>query len=174
MASRRRGGNACSNAFRLRSLLFLNGGRGQPLFALKPGATGDITLKEGQTSNDYIVWSQARGGTYLPSSVACEGAIYARKQNMNRFDAKTGAQSYKTRIDPAATNFTTSPWAYNGKLFCLSEEGQTFVVKTGEQFQLLHVNELDDFTQASPALAGERLLIRTERRLCRSAVRPSG
>ena len=84
---------------------------------------------------------------------------------MNRFDAKTGKQTYKTRIDAAATNFTTSPWAYNGKLFCLSEEGQTFVVGTGEEFKLLHVNELDDFAQASPALVGERLLIRTERKL---------
>ena len=73
--------------------------------------------------------------------------------------------TYKTRIDPAATAFTTSPWAYNGKLFCLSEEGQTFVIATGEKFQLLHVNELDDMAQASPALVGERLLIRTEHRL---------
>ena len=84
---------------------------------------------------------------------------------LNRFDAKTGKQIYKTRIDPAATAFTTSPWAYNGKLFCLSEEGQTFVISTDGEFKLLHVNELDDMAQASPALVGERLLIRTEHRL---------
>lgn len=64
-----------------------------------------------------------------------------------------------------ATAFTTSPWAYNGKLFCLSEEGQTFVIGTGEEFKLMHVNDLDDFALASPALVGDRLLIRTERRL---------
>jgi hypothetical protein len=84
---------------------------------------------------------------------------------LSRYDAKTGAQTYKTRIDPAATAFTTSPWAYNGKLFCLSEEGQTFVIAAGEQFQLLHMNALDDMALASPALVGERLLIRTEHRL---------
>ena len=67
--------------------------------------------------------------------------------------------------DPAATAFTTSPWAYNGKLFCLSEEGQTFVIAAGDTFKLLHVNALDDMAQASPAIVGERLLIRTERRL---------
>ena len=55
--------------------------------------------------------------------------------------------------------------AYDDKLFCLSEEGQTFVIATGEKFQLLHVNELDDMALASPALVGERLLIRTEHRL---------
>jgi outer membrane protein assembly factor BamB len=153
--------------FAYEGLLYVNGGRGRALYAIAPGATGDISLKEGETSNKYVVWSQARGGTYLPSSVAYQGAIFTLTETgiLNRFDAKTGKQTYKTRIDPTASNFTTSPWAYNGKLFCLSEEGQTFVVSTGEQFQLSHINELDDFTQASPALVGDRLLVRTEHKL---------
>ena len=148
-------------------LLYVDAGRGKPLFALRPGAAGDISLKEGQTSNESIAWSQPRAGTYLPTPVAYEGAIYALTETgiLSRFDAKTGALTYKTRIDPAAANFTTSPWAYNGKLFCLSEEGRTFVVATGEKFQLLHVNELDEMSLASPAMVGERLLIRTESRL---------
>ena len=148
-------------------LLYINGGRGKPLFAVRPGASGDISLAKDQTSNEFVVWSQERGGTYLPSPVAYEGAVYTLTETgiLSRFEAKTGKQSYKTRIDPAATAFTTSPWAYNGKLFCLSEEGQTFVIAAGEQFKLLHINELDDMVQASPALVGERLLIRTEHRL---------
>jgi len=153
--------------FAYEGLLYINGGRGRPLFAIRPGATGDISLKEGETANEYVVWSQPRGGTYLPSSVAYQGFVYTLTETgiLNRYDARTGKQTYKTRIDPAATAFTTSPWAYNGKLFCLSEEGQTFVVNTGEEFQLSHVNELDDFAQASPALVNDRLLIRTEHRL---------
>lgn len=148
-------------------LLYINGGRGRPLFALRPGAAGDISLGKDERSNEYVVWSEARGGTYLPSSVAYEGAIYTLTETgiLSRFDAKTGKMTYRTRIDPRATAFTTSPWVYNGKLFCLSEEGQTFVIATGENFQLLHVNELDEMAQATPALAGERLLIRTEQRL---------
>ena len=148
-------------------LLYLNGGRGVSVFAIRAGAAGDISLEGDQTSNEFVVWSQPRAGTYLPSALAYDGAVYTLTENgiLSRFDAKTGRLTYKTRIDPAATAFTTSPWAYNGKLFCLSEEGQTFVIKAGEQFELLHVNELDDMTLASPALAGERLLIRTEHRL---------
>jgi outer membrane protein assembly factor BamB len=148
-------------------LLYLNGGRGASLFALRPGAVGDISLGKDESSNKYVVWSQARGGTYLPSPVAYEGGLYALTETgiLSRFDAKTGKLTYKTRIDPAATAFTTSPWAYNGKLFCLSEEGQTFVIATGEQFRLLHVNELDEMAQATPAIVGERLLVRTETRL---------
>ena len=160
-------GTPVPTPFAYEGLLYINGGRGRSLYAIRPGATGDISLKEGQTSNEFIVWSQPRAGTYLPSSVAYQGHIYTLTETgiLNRFEAKTGKQTYKTRIDPAATNFTTSPWAYNGKLFCLSEEGQTFVVSTGDEFKLSHVNALDDFTQASPALVGERLLIRTDQRL---------
>jgi outer membrane protein assembly factor BamB len=148
-------------------LLYVDGGRGALLVAIRPGAAGDISLAKDQTSNEYVVWSQPRAGTYLPTPVIYEGGVYALTETgiLTRFDAKTGAQTYKTRIDPAATAFTTSPWAYNGKLFCQSEEGQTFVIAAGEQFKLLHVNELDDMAQASPALVGERLLIRTEHRL---------
>jgi len=148
-------------------LLYIDGGRGALLVAVRPGASGNISLKEGETSNQFIVWSQKRAGTYLPTPVAYEGGIYSLTETgiLSRRDAKTGTLTYKTRIDPAATAFTTSPWAYNGKLFCLSEEGQTFVIAAGEKFQLLHVNTLDEMALASPALVGERLLIRTEQRL---------
>lgn len=148
-------------------LLYLDGGRGAPLFAVRPGAAGDVSLPKGESSNAYVVWSQPRAGTYLPSPLAYEGGIYTLTETgiLTRFDAKTGTQTYKTRIDPKATAFTTSPWAYNGKLFCLSEEGQTFVIAAGTEFKLLHVNELDEMAQATPAMVGERLLLRTETKL---------
>jgi outer membrane protein assembly factor BamB len=153
--------------FAYNGLLYINAGRGRSLLALRPGAAGDISLGKDERSNQYVAWSEVKGGTYLPSPVAYEGAVYTLGETgiLTRFDAATGKQTYKTRIDPAATAFTTSPWAYNGKLFCLSEEGQTFVIATGEEFKLLHINSLDDFTLASPAIVGERLLIRTEHRL---------
>ena len=148
-------------------LLYIDGGRGSSMFAVRPGAAGDVSLAKGESSNAYVAWSQPRAGTYLPSPVAYEGGVYVLTETgiLTRFDAKTGKQTYKTRIDPTATAFTTSPWAYNGKLFCLSEEGQTYVIAAGETFKLLHVNALEDFALASPALVGERLLMRTEHRL---------
>ena len=153
--------------FAYEGLLYIDGGAGGLLVALRPGASGNISLKGEETSNQYVAWSRVRAGTYLPSPVAYQGGVYAltEKGILSRFDAKSGELTYKTRIDPRATAFTSSPWAYNGKLFCLSEEGQTFVIAAGEKFELLHVNELDDMAQASPAIVGERLLIRTEQRL---------
>ena len=83
---------------------------------------------------------------------------------LSRFEASTGKLTYRSRID-AGGAFTSSPWAYNGKVFCLSEEGKTFVIAAGEQYQLLRVNLLDEMAQATPAIAGDRLLLRTESRL---------
>lgn len=79
--------------------------------------------------------------------------------------ARTLGLPTSLRLDPQAGYFTSSPWAYNGKVFCLSEEGKTFVVAAGEKFQLLHSNPLDDMAQATPAIAGDRLLLRTEHHL---------
>ena len=161
--------------FAYQGLLYVNGGRGRPLFAIRPGAAGDISLKQGERSNEHVAWSEPRGGTYLPTAVAYDGALYSVSETgiLTRFDAKTGDVTYKTRIDPAATAFTSSPWAYNGRVFFLSEEGRTYVVAAGATFQLLRVNELDDMALASPALAGDRLLLRTEHQLY-SIRRPRG
>jgi outer membrane protein assembly factor BamB len=86
---------------------------------------------------------------------------------LTRFDAKTGKQSYKSRLasDGGSGAFTSSPWAYNGRIFCLDEEGTTYVVKAGEKFDVLRVNSLDEMTQATPAIADDRLLLRTESKL---------
>jgi outer membrane protein assembly factor BamB len=153
--------------FAYEGLLYIDGGRGKPLFAVRPGSKGDISLGKAEDSNAFVAWSQARGGTYLPSPVAYEGGIYVLTETgiLNRFDARTGKLTYKERIASSASAFTTSPWAYNGKIFCLSEEGQTYVIAAGTTFKQLHVNELDEMAQATPALVGERLLLRTESHL---------
>jgi outer membrane protein assembly factor BamB len=151
--------------FAYQGLLYLNGGRGKSLFAIKPGATGDLTPRDGKTS-EFVAWSQERSGTYLPTQIAYDGALYVLSDTgiLSRFDAKTGAMSYRSRLE-AGGAFTSSPWAYNGKIFCLSEEGKTFVVKAGEKFELLHMNALDEMAQATPAIVGDRLLLRTETKM---------
>jgi outer membrane protein assembly factor BamB len=152
--------------FAYQGLLYVNGGRGKPLFAIKPGAAGDLTPGEDGKLGEFVAWSQPRAGTYLPTEVAYDGAVYVLSDTgiLSRFDAKTGKLSYRSRIEGGGA-FTSSPWAYDGKVFCLSEEGKTFVIAAGESFQLLHVNLLDEMAQATPAIVGDRLLLRTESRL---------
>jgi hypothetical protein len=50
-------------------------------------------------------------------------------------------------------------------IFCLNEEGDTFVVKAGEEFELIGINSLEEFAMATPAIAGGRLLVRTQSKL---------
>jgi outer membrane protein assembly factor BamB len=147
-------------------LLFINGGRSGGLFAVKPGAKGDLSAGPAGARSEYVVWLLDRAGTYLPTQVAYGGALYVLTETgiLSRYEAKTGKLSYRARIE-GGTAFTSSPWAYDGKVFCLNEEGKTFVVATGEEYKLIKVNDLDEMAQATPALAGDRLLLRTESRL---------
>lgn len=148
-------------------LLYIDGGRGSAIYAIRPGASGNISLTAGETAKGPVVWSAVRAGTYLPSPVLYDGGLYALTETgiLSRYDAKTGKLSFKARIDPQAGYFTTSPWAYNGMVFCLSEEGKTWVMRAGEKFELMHTNPLDDMAQATPAIVGDRLLLRTEHTL---------
>ncbi len=78
---------------------------------------------------------------------------------------RTIAVDTSPTIHQSGGAFTSSPWAYNGKVFCLNEEGKTFVIAAGEKFELLRINPLDEMAQATPAIVGDRLLLRTESRL---------
>ena len=85
-------------------------------------------------------------------------------------DAKTGKEIYtKVRLDPTAGGFTASPWAYNGKLFAMSEDGMTYVIQAGPEFKVLGQNVLDEFTMASPAIHRDSLIVRTASALYRIA-----
>ena len=140
----------------------------KPIAAVRPGAAGDITPDEQSNRNKYVVWyDRVAGGTYLPTPVIYDGGLYALSDKgiFSRYDAKTGKRTYKSRIHKTARNFTSSPWAYNNMVFCINEEGNTFVIKAGEEFELLGINALEGFTLATPAIAGDRLLIRTQNSL---------
>ena len=159
--------------FEYDGLLYVDGGAGGGLFAIRPGASGDISLKADQRSNQFVVWSDERAGTYLPTPVAYKGGIYrlSEKGILTRFDARTGKPTYRERLDREAGTFTSSPWAYNGKVFVLSEDGDTFVVQAGPEFKILGKNSLNEMTMATPAVVRGSLIIRTLGKLYRIARR---
>jgi len=145
-------------------MLYVDAGVSRGVFAIKAGASGDISLRDEEKSNEFVAWSDPRAGTYITTPVAYQGGLYILydKGLLARFDLQTGKQTYKARIHPdGAGDFTTSPWAYNGKIFCLNEEGKTFVIKAGDTYELLHVNPLEEMALATPAIVGDRLLVRT-------------
>ncbi len=141
----------------------------RPIYAVRPGATGDISLQEGQTSNDWIVWSDDEGGPYNPSTLLYDGRLYVLYDRgfFACYNAQDGQPIYDRQRIPDGRAFTASPWAYNGKVFCLNEDGRTFVIQAGDEFQLLDQNNLadDDMCMATPAMTDDCLLIRTAARL---------
>ena len=141
----------------------------RPLYAIRPGATGDISLPAGQTGNSAIAWSNPTAAPYNPSTLLYDGRVYVLLDGgrLSAFHAQTGALLYDRERLPRGLHFTTSPWAYHGRVFCLNEDGLAFVIRAGDKFELSHTNRLadDDMVLATPALAGDRLLIRTSARL---------
>jgi outer membrane protein assembly factor BamB len=144
------------------------GDRNKPIAAIRPGGSGDITPPDNATEGEFVAWyNRVAGGTYLPTPVLYDGGLYVLGDTgiFAKYDSKTGERLYRTRIHPSARNFTASPWAYDGKIFALNEEGDTFVIKAGADFEFLGINSLDEFSMATPAISGERLMIRTKSRL---------
>ncbi len=142
----------------------------RPVYAVRPGASGDISLKSGEKENKYIAWCQRLAGPYHPSPLAYGDYVYVLYDRgfLSCFEAKTGKPVYeKQRISPSASAFTASPWACGGKVFCLSEDGDTFVLAAGRAFKVLGQNSLDEMCLASPALANGSLLVRTMGKLYR-------
>lgn len=145
----------------------VHGDDNRPITAVRPGASGDITLPENARSSEYVVWHDRVAGTYIPTPVAYQDSIWVLYDRgiFARHDASSGERIYRARIPEGAGAFTSSPWAYDGKIFCINEEGDTFVISAGDEFELLHVNSLGEMALASPAIVGDRLLIRTQSRL---------
>ncbi len=144
----------------------------RPVFAIKPGARGDISLKAGETSSAFVAWFYPQAGPYNPSPLVY-GDIYYTLFDRGFFtahDARSGAVVYpRVRLDEAAAAFTASPWAYGGKVFALSEDGDTFVIQAGKEYKLLGKNSLDEMCMATPAIARGSLFIRGASNLYRIA-----
>ena len=138
-------------------------------FAIRPGAAGDISLEGDETSNEFIAWCQLQAAPYNPSTLLYDDMIYVLYDRgfFACYDATTGEEVYGKQRIPEGRAFTSSPWAYNGKIFCLNEDGKTFVIKAGREFEILHTNELseDELCMATPAIANDRLIIRTADRV---------
>jgi outer membrane protein assembly factor BamB len=145
------------------------GDRKKPIFAIRPGAKGDISLAPGQDSSKYVAWCQRRAGPYNPSTIVYGELLYVLLDRgiATCYEAKTGKQVYGPARLPDGRAFTSSPWAANGKIFYLNEYGVTYVLEAGREFKLLYANKLleDDMCMATPALVGDKLIIRTDARV---------
>lgn len=143
------------------------GDRLRPLVAFRPGGSGDLSLKEGETESAYIAWRQPQSGPYNPSPVVYGDYVYVIYDGgfIACYEAKTGKEVYaKRRIDVGAL-FTSSPVAVDGRLYCLSEDGDMYVLKAGPEYELLAKNSLGEVCMASPAISDGKMFIRAFKHL---------
>lgn len=134
----------------------------RPVYAVRAGARGDISLPEGRRASDAIAWSHDRDGTYISSPIVYRDQVYTLNQNgiLTAYDANSGAQIYRARVGGGGA-FSASPVAADGKLYLASEDGDVFVVQAGKQYVELAKNPMNEVIMASPAISDGLIIIRT-------------
>jgi outer membrane protein assembly factor BamB len=140
-------------------LVFCSSGRAGPTLAIRPGGRGDVT-------GSHLAWSSPRGSPFVPSPILYGEHLYMVNDMasiVTCFAAATGKLAWQERVGTARREgFSASPVAVDGKVFFTNDDGETFVLRAGPTFDLLHVNRIGERTLASPALVDGRWYIRTE------------
>ena len=138
-----------------------------PVFVVRAGASGDITLPKDKTSSPNIAWSRQKTGSYMPTPLIYQGLLYVLKNEgiFTCFDLATGEEKYQQRTPHQGSGFSGSPVASDGKIYLPSEDGDIFVVKAGDKFELLGKNSIGQLLMATPAISGGMMFVRGERDL---------
>ena len=135
----------------------------RPIFAIRPGARGDLTLPKGETSHASVAWSKTGRGSYMPTPLAYDGILYVLANNgvFDAYDAKTGEEIYRQRLEPVGSGFSASPVAANGRIYISSEDGDIIVVAAGREFSRIGVNPMGELLMATPAISNGVLYVRS-------------
>ena len=138
-----------------------------PIFCLRPGARGDITLRDNVKSGGPVIWSKVRRGPYMPTPLIYRGNVYVLNNNglFACYDLQTGKEYYYERIPHRAHGFSASPVAADGNIYCAGEDGLVFVIKAGNKFKLLATNPIGEPLMATPALSEGVMYLRATNHL---------
>ena len=139
-------------------LIYLSRGyRNSGVMAIRPGGRGDVT-------RTHVAWQAPSGASYVPSIVYHDGLIYMTNEVgvVTCADARTGERVWRHRLGGV---FFASPVAGDGKVYLVSETGETFVLRAGRTAEVLAENDLGARFIASPAIAQGRLFLRSDRTL---------
>ncbi|MDQ3421179.1 MAG: PQQ-binding-like beta-propeller repeat protein [Acidobacteriota bacterium] len=146
-------------------LIILTSGRRpeQPIFAVRPGARGDLSLPKGETSSPAVAWSKTGRGAYMPTPILYDSILYVIANNgvFDAYDPKTGAEIYRQRAEPVGSGFSASPVAADGRIYLSSEDGDIIVVAAGREFKPIAVNAMGDLVMATPALSDGVMYVRS-------------
>jgi outer membrane protein assembly factor BamB len=129
-----------------------------PIFAIRAGASGDIT------GSQSVAWSKQQRGSYMPTPLIYDGYVYVLNNDgvFACYALADGQEIYRQRIPDAGSGFSASPVASDGKIYLSNEDGQIIVVKAGPKFELLARNDMAEPVMATPAISGGLLIIRSQ------------
>ena len=151
-----------------KDLIYFNSAHGKfsPIIAVKKNATGDITLKEGETSNDFVSWYLPRGGSYIHTMLLYHDRLYNVNWNgtVNCLDPMTGKEIYNAKLGKAGS-FIASPVASDGRIFIVDELGTVFIIQDGDKFNLLSEIPLGEVSMTAPAITDGMIFFRTQKHL---------
>ncbi|QQS48528.1 MAG: PQQ-binding-like beta-propeller repeat protein [Acidobacteriota bacterium] len=135
----------------------------RPIFVIRPGSRGDLTLEEGQTSSKSIVWSRSGRGSYMPTPLIYEGILYVLANNgvFDAYDLKTGEEIYRQRLENVGSGFSASPVAADGRIYLSSEDGDIIVIEAGRKFRQIAVNPMGELLMATPAISEGVMYVRS-------------
>jgi outer membrane protein assembly factor BamB len=145
------------------------GDAARPFFAITAGARGDITLAPDTTSNDFVLWSHPRAAGYTPSAIVHQGRVYLVHDlgTMVVLNAATGKELYKARVGGVGHTFSASPIATGSRIYFPDEDGNTIVIEAADEYKEIAQNDLGEMTLASPAVVGDAMFFRTQKKLYR-------
>lgn len=134
----------------------------KPIFVIRPGARGDITLPQGQTSAGPVVWSKRGRGPYMPTPLIYQRIAYVIGNDgiFDAYELETGREIYRERIPHQGSGFSASPVVAGGRIVLSSEDGDMFVVTAGRSFAVASRNPMGEPLMATPALAGGIMYVR--------------
>jgi outer membrane protein assembly factor BamB len=135
----------------------------RPLFAVRPGARGDLTLRSGETARGGVAWSRTGRGSYMPTPLIYKGILYVLANNgvFDAYDLQTGQEIYRQRLPHLGSGFSASPVAADGRIYLSNEDGEMLVVAAGRDFSHLATNVMGELLMATPALSGGVMYVRS-------------
>jgi outer membrane protein assembly factor BamB len=146
-------------------LIYFNSahGRSAPIIAVKTNAVGDISLKDNETSNEFVKWSLPRGGSYMHTMLLYRNHLYNVNWNGSLvcLDPVTGNEIYNAKLGKTKS-FVASPVASDGRIFIVDEEGTVYILQDGESFKLLAEIPLNDICMTAPAITDGMIFFRTQ------------
>jgi outer membrane protein assembly factor BamB len=127
----------------------------RPIFAVRPGARGDLTLSEGKSESSHVAWSKTGRGSYMPTPIAYRGLLYVLANNglFDAYEIATGKEIYRQRLPLVGSGFSASPVAADGKIYLSNEDGEMLVIAAGPAFAHLATNSMNETLMATPALS---------------------